>query len=105
MFTVRLPLYNGDNVQLNGVCPGKITSVFPEYPIQCRVEDDIHAAFIQQGGNPDDLPKLPKYSGGEVDFIMPPGLTIYIGQSSLMLMVQEESFEGRTKFSLQLKIT
>ena len=56
-----------------------------------RVEDDIHAAFIQQGGNPDDLPKLPKYSGGEVNFMigiqylryhpkrifqMPSGLTI-----------------------------
>ena len=92
-YTVRLPTHDGDDVELTGVCLDRITSSFPEYPIQGKVEDDIRAAFIKEGGNPDDLPRLPKYSaGGEVDFMigikylryhpekvfqLPSGLTIY----------------------------
>ena len=92
LYTVRLPMFNGDEVQMSGVCLNQITSAFPEYSIKGKVEDDIHKAFVSEGGKPDCLPKLQETVGGEVDFMirikylryhpskgfqLPSGLTIY----------------------------
>ena len=85
-------MFNGDEVQMSVVCLNQITSAFPEYPIKGKVEDDIHKAFVSEGGKPNFLPKLQETVGGEVDFMigikyrryhpskvfqLPSGLTIY----------------------------
>ena len=93
IYTVKLPMHDGDEIQLSGVCLEQVTSIFPKYPIQGKVEDDIHKAYQLEGGDPDRLPKLPRSVGGtDVDFIigikylryhpakvfeLPSGLTIY----------------------------
>ena len=56
------------------------------------MEKEVRAAFAEQGGNVDELPKLPKFVGGETDlmigvqylkyfpkevFSLPSGLTLY----------------------------
>ena len=92
IYTVNLPLFNGEEAQLSGVCLDQITTAFPDYPVKGEVEDDIHEAYSHSGGKPELLPKLPKYVGGEIDFMigikylryhpekvfqLPSGLTIY----------------------------
>ena len=92
LWKVKLPMFNGDNVEMSGLCLDEITKAFPEYPIKGKVEEDIHNAYTEQGVNPDHLPKLPRYVGGCTDFLigikylryhpekifqLPSGLTIY----------------------------
>ncbi|XP_066917918.1 uncharacterized protein [Clytia hemisphaerica] len=92
IYSIDLPTFDGSNVTLTGVALKKITSTFPNYPLDCQVKDDIHDAFRRSGGNPSTLPKLPSSVGGDVDFMigirylryhpkvifqMPSGLTIY----------------------------
>ena len=55
--SVNLPLHNGRNALLFGVCLAKIT-------------DDIQNAYLESGGNIEDLPKLPEMVGGKIDFII-----------------------------------
>ena len=92
IYTARLPLSNGKNATMTGACLDQITTSFPMYPIQGKVENDIKSAYQRRGGNINDLPKLPALVGGEVDFMvgikylryhpeiifqLPSGLTIY----------------------------
>ena len=92
IYQVRLPLFNGKNAVLTGVCIDQITSTFPDYPLQGAVIDDIHTEYIKSGGVPEDLPKVAKFVGGAIDFMigakylryhpkeifqLPSGLTIY----------------------------
>ena len=92
IYTVKLPLFNGQEVELTGLCLDRITSQFPKYPIVGEVGNDIITAYKYVGGNPKDLPKLQSWCGGEVDFMigikylryhpekvfqLPSGLTIY----------------------------
>ena len=92
IYTVKLPLFTGQNVHLSGVCLDEITGDFPENPFKRQVEDDIKNAYEDAGGDIDNLPQLPSYVGGEVDFLLgikylryhpeivfqlPSGLTIY----------------------------
>ena len=92
IYQVRLPLVNGKDAVLAGVCLDQITNQFPSYPIQGKIEDDIRNGYTEIGGNLDDLPNLPVCIGGEVDFMigakytryhpqpifsLPSGLTIY----------------------------
>jgi len=71
----------------------QITSTFPLYPLQGKVENDTQASYTRQtNGNPMKLPRLPSHVGGDVDFMvgikymryipeqifqLPFGLTIY----------------------------
>ena len=70
----------------------KITTKFPMYPLQGKVEEDIKAGYRYLGKDINSLPKLPKVVGGETDFMvgikynryypelifqLPSGLTIY----------------------------
>ena len=68
-YTIRIPLHDGQDAQLLGVCLPQITSKFPTYKLK-QVEDDISTAYIQSGGNPDDLPRLPPSVGGEIDIMI-----------------------------------
>ena len=41
IYSVRLPLFNGNDAVFSGVCLDQITAHFPESPLQGRVEKDI----------------------------------------------------------------
>ena len=45
VYMIRLPLLNGQDAVLAGVCLDRITNTFPLYPIQGRVKEDIYKAF------------------------------------------------------------
>ena len=92
IYSVKLPMYNHDEAKLTGVCLDEITGEFPRYPIKGTVEDDLVNAYREAGGDINELPQLPSYIGGKVDFMigikylryfpekvfqMPSGLTIY----------------------------
>ena len=66
IYSVNLPLHNRRNALLSGVCLAKITDDFSQYPLRGRVEN----AYLESGGNIEDLPKLPEMIGGKVDFII-----------------------------------
>ena len=87
-----LPLFNGNEATLSGVCLDQITVKFPNYSIRGRVEDNIIKGYKVNGGDPRELPKLPKSVGGHTDFMigikylryypekvfqLPSGLSIY----------------------------
>ena len=91
-YSVKLPLYNGDDTFFTGLCMEKVTGKFPDYPIHGKVEDDIKKFYRLAGGSVADQPKLPRFAGGETDFLigikylryhptmifkMPSGLAIY----------------------------
>ena len=91
IYSVKIPLYNGNTASMSGICLDQITSTFPTYPLE-KVEKDLHRAFKATGGDTSKFPKLPKSIGGEVDimigvkylryhpkpiFQMPSGLCIY----------------------------
>lgn len=90
-YQLDLPLSNGKNARVRGICLDKITSTFPTYQLK-EIEKDIHREYAQSGGDSDSLPKLPKTVGGDTDimlgalylkwfptelFQLPNGLTIY----------------------------
>ena len=92
IYKIQLPLFNGNEATLSGVCLDEITMKFPTYPMRGRVEDDIKKAYKISGGNLKELPKLPKSVGGHTDFMigikylryypekvfqLPSGLSIY----------------------------
>ena len=67
-YIVKLPLHDDEaEATFVGACLEKITQTFPQYPLQGAVEQDIRAAFIANGGQVENLPKLPKTVGGDVD--------------------------------------
>ena len=91
LYTAKLPLRNGRQAVMAGICLERITEEFPQYPLT-QVTDDIKRAYQQQYGNARGLPSVPEFVGGEVDlmigikylryhpkivFQLPSGLTIY----------------------------
>ena len=68
--SVTLPLYDDSNVCFSGICLDQITREFPMYPVQGVVEKEIHAAYRKSGGKICDLPKLPSFVGGPIDFMI-----------------------------------
>ena len=77
---------------LSGICLENITSKFPNFPLHGAVMQDIQNAYESSGGDVSQLPLLPEFIGGEVDFMLgakylryhpekvfslPSGLTIY----------------------------
>ena len=92
IYQVRIPLHNGKNAVLTGVCLDQITRSFPLYPMQGKIQNDIIDEYVKSGGIASELPNLPKCVGGDVDFMigskylryhpepifaLPSGLTIY----------------------------
>ena len=93
-YQVTLPLYNGKNANLSGICLDSITSVFPKHPLK-EIEGDIKNVYFKSGGNVDNLPRLPSHVGGNTDLLigvqylkyypqkiieLPNGLSIYKSQ-------------------------
>ena len=91
IYKVRLPLHDGRDVNISGLCLDKVTSEFPTYNLQ-QVQKDIHKAYQRNKMHKKTLPKLPNAVGGQTDlmigikylkyfpkeiFQLPSGLTIY----------------------------
>ena len=88
-----MPLHNGENATMSGVCLEKITATFPSYPLQDEVELDLIQAFKETKKRiSKQLLKLQKFVGGDTEFMiglrylqyypekifeLPTGLTIY----------------------------
>ena len=68
-FRVTIPLYDGKSANLSGICLDKITSTFPLYPL-AEVEKDIIFDYTSRGGDPQKLPKLPEFVGGDTDLMI-----------------------------------
>ena len=65
IYQISLPMFNGINAVMTGLCVDQVTAEFPKYPLRGTVEDDIRKEF---NASPDsagkDLPRLPKEVGG-----------------------------------------
>ena len=68
-FRVTITLYDGKSANLSGICLDKITSTFPLYPL-AEVEKDIIFDYTSRGGDPQKLPKLPEFVGGDTDLMI-----------------------------------
>ena len=66
VYTVNIPLANGQLATMTGVCLDKLTQTFPTYQLG-EAESTIRQAFH---GDPSYLPKLPKSVGGDVDMMI-----------------------------------
>ena len=69
---VRLPLMNGEDAVLTGICVDDVTEKFPEYPLD-QVEEDFRKEFGEMPENQVScprLPRLPKKIGGRVDIMV-----------------------------------
>ena len=66
VYAICLPLFDGTNVTLTGLCVPKITSEFPIYELS-DVESDCQT---WSKGVVDNLPKLPSSVGGETDILL-----------------------------------
>lgn len=95
-YKVTLPLHNGNEVTLSGVCLQQITSNFPVYPLD-TVEKDIQRCYSSSGGL-NKLPKLPASIGGEVHMMIGIKYLRYhpkmIFQLPLGLAIYESKFDN-----------
>ena len=70
LYKLSLPLYNGNEAVMSGVCIDQVTAKFPTYPSRGEVESDITKAFKSDWRNKGSLPKLPCEVGGDTDFMV-----------------------------------
>ena len=90
-YEVQIPTWDGEEVTFSGLCLDTITSEFPQIPLGL-MEEEVRTAYAEQGGDIDELPKLPNLAGGETDlmigvqylkyfpkevFSLPSGLTLF----------------------------
>ena len=68
-YKITLPLHNGTEVDLCGICIDTITSTFPTFPLD-QVEKDIKQDYLSKGGDLSNLPKLPPCVGGDTDIML-----------------------------------
>ena len=70
VFSIRLPLGDGREARMCGVCVDSITAPFPKYPLK-KVEEDIHVKISRINSEMVlNLPKLPNEVGGTVDIMV-----------------------------------
>ena len=92
IYSVKLPMINGNDATMTGTCMDRITLKFPMYQLNGDVINDIRKGYSDNGGNLKNLPSVPDEVGGEIDFMigikylryfpefifkLPSGLTIY----------------------------
>ena len=69
-YQVKLPLFNGNDAVLSGVCLDQITVEFPKYLLKGQVEADVRSGYISNGKDPKYLPKLPAFVRCHTDFMI-----------------------------------
>ena len=67
IYTVNLPMANGQLATMTGMCLDKLTQTFPTYQLG-KAESTIRKAF--HGPNQSYLPRVPKSVGGDVDIMI-----------------------------------
>ena len=67
-YQITLPLYDGKEIKLTGMCLEKLTSTFPTFLLG-EAEKDLIKTFVPVE-NCKKLPKLPKYVGGDTDIMI-----------------------------------
>ena len=97
-YSVKLPLHDGRQISLSGVCLETIASKMAEYPLE-DVARDIQISYTQSGGTR-QLPKLPNSIGGEVDLMIGIKYLRYhpklVHQMSTGLSLFESQFQDAT---------
>ena len=68
-FAIKLPLHDGTEIEIEGICLDVVTGKFPTYPLD-EVEKDLHQAYESTGGSINDLPRLYSEVGGETDIMI-----------------------------------
>ena len=68
-YKILLPLSNGQDAEIRGLCLKQITSKFPVHSLK-EVQQDISKAYKEDGFDPANLPSLPASIGGEVDIML-----------------------------------
>ena len=68
-YNVKLPMYNGRDASLTGICIKSITSTFPTYPLT-EVMTDIQNSFNSSGHAEVALPKPSSSVGGEIHLML-----------------------------------
>ena len=93
VYKISLPLPNGENAVMSGICLDTVTSSFPSYPLGVA-EEEIREDCLKRNGRGFNrkIPKCPQIVGGETDIMigitynkyfpmeihrMPTGLAIY----------------------------
>ena len=67
-YSISLPLHDGENVTMSGVCIPKITSRFPVYDLK-KVESDLRT-WCTDDNSCKFLPKLSSKVGGDTDILI-----------------------------------
>ena len=69
--TIRVPMHDGKDINISGLCLDTVTAKFPKYQYDIRqVEQNIHTAYRATGRDPKSLPRLPSHVGGGTDFMI-----------------------------------
>ena len=92
IWKIQLPMADGNEAMMSGVCLDKITQKFPDYEFDSAVKNDILDFCRKNSLDEDKIPTFPSKAGGETDIMigiqyqkyfpvetirLPSGLTIY----------------------------
>ncbi|MEM7375622.1 MAG: hypothetical protein AAF587_43925 [Bacteroidota bacterium] len=97
IYSVNIPLHDGQMIPMLGICLDQITQTFPMYPLT-SASSDLHKAYAKTGGDASKLPSLPKSIGGDVDIMI--GIKYLrfhpklVFQTSSGLSIYESSLNG-----------
>ena len=69
IYKVKIPMYDGQEVNISGLCLDKVTPEFPIYRME-EDEKDIQREYQMKGLSPKGLPKLPNKVGGNTDLML-----------------------------------
>ena len=68
-FQISIPLHNGNEAKLSGICLDKITCTFPVISLDLAGKD-LREGYRRELGDPSGLPGLPTSVGGETDIMI-----------------------------------
>ena len=68
VYKLRIPLYDGKDINISGLCLNKVTQDFHIYNMH-EVEKDIQKQYQAKGQNPENL-RLPNSVGGRTDLMI-----------------------------------
>ena len=57
-YEVKLPIFDGRLATFSGLCLDTVTGAMPPYPVR-EARNDIVDAYLDAGGNKEDLPDVP----------------------------------------------
>ena len=67
-YSIKLPMANGEDATMNGLCLDRITHKFPAYPLK-EVEEDFRSKLANKDSLT-ELPSLPEEVGGEISIMI-----------------------------------